>query len=261
MALKVIEAQPVIGVGLNRFADLFVAYSDYLGLRTGIWRDNPNSFYLWVVAELGIIGAFLFIFEASRLQLKEDWREIIWLPIFGTMLLFGPHLNFLEVNILFISLLSLSFTYRTAKGPVYLLGLVLFPFIGFAIGAKTLSEPTGLYSWEFDGHLFRWTDAAGRFDEFTTSNRATVVFEYSQPHHSVEDKVVFQCSSESPVELSLKPGVKTTVTINCPQAGLNTIFFRLNRSWIPAEEIKGSHDYRRLGMKLYLDPSDFVTHR
>lgn len=63
--------QPLLGVGPGRFAAEVPRLAHDLGIPIGLWRDNPNNFYLGVLAESGLVGAL-----ALWLALRGlSWRD------------------------------------------------------------------------------------------------------------------------------------------------------------------------------------------
>lgn len=261
VALEVFVDYPVIGVGLNRFGEVFVPYANALQLGTGVWTDNANSFYFWILAELGAVGAAIFAFELSRLKYRElEAPSTTWLPIFALLLVFGPHLHFLEVNTMSALLLAQYYQVRRANRSLVFLGLLIMPFVGFAIGAKTLSEPVGLYAWENDRAPFRWTERKGRFDVVIEEAQVAITFKVLNPQHAnLDEGLSLRCGNGTPVIVTPHDGVTTTVRFSCPRAGLNTIFFELKNDWIPAQVIPGSNDYRALGMMLLDSPASHAV--
>ena len=133
------------------------------------------------------------------------------------------------------------------------------PFVGFAIGAKTLSEPIGLYPWENDGKPFRWTAREGRFDVILSEPTATLTFRVLNPQHmDLKDGLTLKCGAGEPILLTPRDGITTTIRFSCSKSGLNTIFFKLRSAWIPAQVTPGSNDYRVLGMMLLDSPATHI---
>jgi O-antigen ligase len=59
-ALEMIKTNPLFGVGLNSYSYLFPAYSKKLGLARVATEREAHNMFLEVVAEIGLIGFFIF---------------------------------------------------------------------------------------------------------------------------------------------------------------------------------------------------------
>jgi O-antigen ligase len=75
-SLRLIEAQPVFGIGAGRYYPLSkLTLPPWLSLVYG--RENAHDYYLQIAAELGIVGSVAFIWvlgTALTPQLKRAWR-------------------------------------------------------------------------------------------------------------------------------------------------------------------------------------------
>lgn len=104
-ATSVWLTSPVFGVGFNRFEQVLPSVEGSLGVDLKGWRDNPNNFYLGTLAELGVVGviALLLLFRVIQFRTAEQEGETLrrfFIISFALLLIFGPHLDFLEVALI-----------------------------------------------------------------------------------------------------------------------------------------------------------------
>lgn len=98
---------PLAGIGVGQFMRHFTEVSAELGYTLNGWTDNPNSFYLQILVELGIIGFFALVFSTVQFKFGQGRTlETSCTVGFLVQLLVGPHLQFLEVALISPLLLS-----------------------------------------------------------------------------------------------------------------------------------------------------------
>jgi hypothetical protein len=94
---------PLFGVGFNQFDRKFAHASEQLNLNTQRWKDNPNSFYLGIFSELGLIGVLVFLIGLAQIKFRP-FSDLTFLSAGGyaflISLIVGCHLDFIEVAIL-----------------------------------------------------------------------------------------------------------------------------------------------------------------
>lgn len=174
---------PVIGIGLGRFQEVVPYYAKELGFGTGAWSDNPNSLYLGMLAETGLVGILLLFLSLLNFRFRAELgsqarvRENLCIA-FLILLAIGPHLDFDEVAVLFGLIASQTFTARRitasaseaplilpAGRPAYVAGALLALFFIVAVLSAIKSSSWGLYSWEMTPHgVARWTRSAAQVE-------------------------------------------------------------------------------------------------
>lgn len=186
MVARMWSDNPILGIGIGRFRELMPLYYSNFG-EGALYTDNPNSFYLGLLVETGLLGltAFFFSFTFFKVS-KSNLHGRSAFLVLALLLLTGPHTDFNEVAILAAVILAhglelkekspgLSFESlpdSAVKIPFYcclLLGLSFhFP--------KVLNTASGYYSFEIDGgRLFRWTtNRASNHVECNSTGEASV---------------------------------------------------------------------------------------
>ena len=92
---------PLMGVGYHQFERFFSSAATSLGFQVGTWKDNPNSFYLGIFSELGLVGVLLFTIGLSAYHFKYQSTVLGVVGVsFLFALIFGCHLNFFEVALI-----------------------------------------------------------------------------------------------------------------------------------------------------------------
>jgi O-antigen ligase len=320
VAFAVISDYPWIGVGPAGFASSFVSYAHALSLNTGVWFDNANSQYLSILAELGLIGTVLilvaFILPAGRnlgptlaslsrlliasrpqesragmsasmleaSQISASATERHWLRaatfVFCILLIFGPHLFFVEVAVVAALLVNGTPTLRRNKLSASSLPSALALPVTFLVffGLIFISRPGfGLYHWESqEERYFRWSSVRARFPVLCTPlGLAPVTF---RAHRSLELRYTVTFSAQSLIRRSStsdSPETTTSLgrvtqhhlsvnlasserhqpTLQCP-AGVESAWIDLvvSPAFIPA--LAGpSDDFRVLGVQIEGEPS------
>ena len=170
IAIAVWEYSPITGAGLDQFRNWVLPVSRSLGIDIGVYTDNPNNFYLGILAELGVIGCVGFIaaFHCMRLQWKYALREQAYVPlVFLILLITGPHVLFPSVAILASMLFGfISLPQRVEYGFGVRYGAVLFLVGLFSVGQSRFEQ--GFHAWEQAGSgaahytFLRWTGPQAR---------------------------------------------------------------------------------------------------
>lgn len=107
IALAIWRDNWLFGVGPTEFRVWMPFYVDKLQIPIGDWVDNSNNFYLGVLAELGVIGMAALLISFLRFPWKVKNPAVsaaVW--TFLLLLITGPHLDFLEISLLFALILS-----------------------------------------------------------------------------------------------------------------------------------------------------------
>ena len=167
MALQAWQDNPVVGMGPDQFRLSSLEYSSRVGADIGLWVDNPNSFYLGLLAEVGVIGILVLGGALRWLTITSPSSDShasaahLALFAFACALLFGPHQEFDEV----CAVLALIGAYAVEPRPGETRSrMTAFSGWGLAVLAIPLifasmyHRPFGFYSWERDdGGFYRWT--------------------------------------------------------------------------------------------------------
>jgi len=173
ISARLLAANPWLGIGLERYRDYVVQLSTGAEGVQPLWSDNSNNFYLGLAAELGVLGFLCFLALVSSFRLRQSAAPLVrWtLGAFAVALLFGPHIEFCEVAILFGALLAATVEPRAiaaAGGAATRAGIVATNHRGWAVAVAIALIPAiaikgsfsqyGFYPWERDGaRFFRWT--------------------------------------------------------------------------------------------------------
>ena len=90
---------PFFGVGFNHFEPHLRRIITTEMPSLGSWQDNPNSFYLGILCELGLVGASLFIIAVSSTRIKRDATVISLSAAIACIvsLFIGNHFDFPDV--------------------------------------------------------------------------------------------------------------------------------------------------------------------
>lgn len=244
---------PIFGSGPERFRDLLPIYLKRRAVDIGGWSDNPNSFYLGTLAELGAVGGVALLLCFLQLRWTplrypvERWARI-GLSVFGVSLFLGPHLEFPEVAILFGILLG-SATYE--RGEIsrryYLLAL---PTLGGFIAYASYSRDHGFYRWE-EGRFgsFRWSSGQAYGHLPCQNGAATLKVTTSDPRAASLPPQVTIIGKEETQVLTVRPGQVKEVRIRCVK-GLQAYQLRVSRVWVPSEVGMGA-DSRVLGVQVH----------
>jgi len=150
----------ILGVGFGNFRSVFPDYAKLLKLGTGTWSDNPNNFYLGVLAELGVLGFLALLVLIVNLRWQSQSTLLERLPILSMLFLLflGPHLEFTEVSLIFALLMSFCLNPRDLdfSPAAQLFSSAVFTSI---VALKVFYSPSGMFGIERtqSGELFRWS--------------------------------------------------------------------------------------------------------
>lgn len=250
------------GVGPEAFRLHFVEYAHELHLRTGIWSDNSNNFYLGLLAEFGVLGALALALTLVQLRWREKGTVIIEgrAPVFclALLLLLGPHLSFDEVAVLGAFLLANTFRIQShATRPVWVAaaaGLALL------VVAKAAYLPRGVYPFEQqDGELFRWSRRWAALNLHCRADGATsLTVRALHPDISARPVRVQIDALGQRWPLSLSDSQPQSIEIPCAAAGGGNaadgkvhVRIEIDRVWSPLASGMGG-DARVLGLQIFV---------
>jgi len=76
--LEMIKSHPILGVGLNNFAENYLAYAKSLGLSPTAEERAAHSLYIEVAAETGLVGftAFAALLYAMARGIANSWKKL-----------------------------------------------------------------------------------------------------------------------------------------------------------------------------------------
>jgi hypothetical protein len=250
----------LFGAGFERFRMLTSEYASQLGLGLGTWVDNSNNFYLGVLAELGIIGAASLALSLRPLTFKiGEYDSLLRAPVaaFLFLLLFGPHLSFDEVAVLFALILGLNCSinlpqFGSAKSVAALAVVAL-------IALKASQLPRGIYAWEKEGELsVRWTARSAQM-LFRCSREGLAHLRVRALNPDADANPVTGKVTSSLGEIKgfqLRTNEWASLNLACPvlqSAALDSISMpisiEVSRIWTPRKFGLGA-DRRRLGVQI-----------
>ena len=146
IALRTWKANPLFGVGLERFYVVQDKIAKSANLDLGQWRDNANNFYLQIAAEQGLVGSvlflilFIYLFRKAKKQ-SSDLSKMLLL-ILAVIFFTGPHLYFEEVKyfvaLIIASILGDSLNNKETGKFLKLGALPIFSAMTFVLGISLL---------------------------------------------------------------------------------------------------------------------------
>lgn len=135
-------SNPIFGIGYHNFNNELLKYSQLLNINLNGWKDNPNSYYLGLLAEQGICGLLVqtIIFRLFGIS-NEKPILASGIIIFLFLLLFGQHTDFLEVSIVFGLILGACIFKKSKKlNIINILSILLIWIIVFSYSAYSESK-------------------------------------------------------------------------------------------------------------------------
>jgi len=244
---------PLLGSGPETFRDLLPVYLEERKVDIGGWSDNANSFYLGLLAELGLLGGFALILSLTQLRLvqpvdrREGWARI-GVVVFAITLFLGPHLEFPEVAILFAVLLAQS---ATPHPYVPLRSYLLFaPAVSLLLGWRSTYLEYGFHRWERSPHgPYRWSTRRAFGTLQCADGKAVMRLSTSDPIAASHSPKVTIIGREETREVTVRPGQVKKIDLSC---GGEEVRYRLSvsRVWMPSEQGLGP-DSRILGVQVY----------
>ncbi len=286
IAWNVFLDNPLFGVGFGEFRSVVAPYAEGLRLQTGIWTDNANSFYLGVLAELGIIGALALLLCFRGFRLRRD-EQGLYLPgvvsvaALIAMLIFGPHLDFDEVAVISAFIMAAVFLLASecsAELPGFISmarteGVFGRRIVCLLISLSVVSlifvieraSPQGVYSWELDssGSLYRWSAARSSFQltchesedadirkgGFKSNRFVTrLKLQSLDPLVGTAPQHVRVSSNGQEQALELRDNQLKEIPIDCGYAGRVNVSLKVSPAWSPLE--RGMSDPRILGVTI-----------
>lgn len=244
-AISIFDASPLTGIGVGQFKNVFPFYVDS---SIGTWTDNANNFYLGIIAEQGILGAlFLFIGVRSLSYTDYSNKSLHYAVVaFLLLLLVGPHLEFLEVAILFGVILG-QVVNETKPLPKSIIASTIPSALILMI--ITLSNERGLYPWERDAHgLFRWSKIRSVVNVKCIDNKALITLSTFAP--SGLELVMRTSNSSREIFVNASP---SSENFECIGKDSIQIYLTSNATWSPSETFKNS-DPRKLSVMLRYHP-------
>lgn len=198
VAISLWKKYPLTGVGLQRFNESQAVAASDLGLDLSSFRENYSNFYLYVLAEQGLLGFFLFLcsfimFWLSISGSPASTREIVeekylsndeniyvvcnvLLFTMGVMLFTGLYLFHDEVRYLFVVILTFGMSVADSSKTKKLLpiaGLLLYVCgLSFPVAYAVMHGQSnkyllsrGLYKPEYTENYDKvvWTTKKARF--------------------------------------------------------------------------------------------------
>lgn len=249
------------GIGFQRFRYVMLPYLPELNLPLGTWIDNPNNFYLGILAELGLVGALVFMWSMLRLERERSDYNPSQVAVYVMLVLWltGPHHEFDEVACLLGLNLALGFRPGIFERKRWLNGL-LFVLVSLGVFTKGFGNERGFYAWELEGELFqRWMAGSAKSVVVCTPGEATYSFQVRslapdlsehplhlrvKAHHGYESSIALDSSQWTRVEVPCPAEVPSKVG-----GGELGIKLTTDRLWIPALSGLGG-DHRLLSVQI-----------
>jgi len=153
VSIRMFSAHPIFGIGSGNYKRELLPFS-YSSL--GTWSDNANNFYLQLLTEQGIFGFIIFclcFFRLRKINVSNFDPSLNALIIFALLLLFGPHIEFLEVSFLCGVLFQRSLTGITHTKTT----LLFSGFSALCLSCIAIFSTRGVYPYEYNEGFFRWT--------------------------------------------------------------------------------------------------------
>lgn len=249
---------PVMGIGPSQFPLRVTEFAQRAHVSIGLWRDNPNNYYLGILVEYGLIGLIALFYGLTRLRLKTGGDEGARssLIILSVLLLTGPHLDFDEVSILVGFLFAMGVEEKSMEDLVPFSFKIAAPIFAIAIFVTAYFGQAGLYEWEKDEDgFFRWTSVASKMNFFCDSDgKAIVKLRNALP--GVLQKTDIYTSFAPPQSLNISADSK--VELSCEYQGRRfkkiSVTIINSHPWQPKDHGMGE-DKRFLGVQIRLDPS------
>ncbi len=244
---------PGFGIGFGRIRELIPWYSLGVAPHIGMYTDNANNFYLGILAELGLVGLMALLWLGAGLRREfGDPRLPLLVGIFAVLLLFGPHVAFDEVAVLFSLILAEGFGVRKYPSLPLSVGSVI---LGLGAGVTFLSGNWGLHAVEQEGRAVRrWTmQRAQVWLACDATGNAQLTMRAIQPGLTTDPlSVLIATSSGAQWVRRISDNQWATTEIPCG-AEKRSVRVRLtpSRAWIPRFSGVGV-DSRVLGVQLEL---------
>ncbi len=246
---------PLFGVGLDRYRELLPPFAQALEITIGAWNDNPGSWPVFLLVELGLIGVLVFALDLRQLSMVRGTGTFILAACVA--LLIGCHTHAPLVAILYGAIAAFGIERHTDTNfgfSFFDAGVVLVaaPFIALI----AMWFPRGVYLWEMqDGLLVRWT---GSNAVVTATCRADgiVLRRLAPPGLHQRVSVVEGDRNRSVDDGSTSP--LTSLNCNGPhrQSRRSQVHLHVSPTWIPNQHGVGD-DPRPLGVVLeYPQPID-----
>jgi hypothetical protein len=236
-------------VGYENFRSIVPEVSAALGFKIGTWSDNPNNFYLGVLAETGLVGALSLGLSLARLSFKQTSsgsRSAFWALL--VLLLLGPHTDFTEISLLAALLLAENLEFKEkGLGYSWLLCLVS---VGIVFAACRLER--GFYAWEgSQEEMWRWTGSSARgLLVCGSQGQGFIKIRALNPDLSSTALTASISAAYGGQELVLKDHNWHEVLFVCPEPGKIFAYkIRPSRVWSPAAWGQGA-DRRLLGLQV-----------
>lgn len=261
---------PLTGIGFHRFPLVVTAIADRIGIPLAGWSDNPNSFYLGVFAELGVLGGVILAGTAMQFRVRRNVGSPKNLLAYGAIVLFillliGPHTDFDEVALLAALFLAEFVVVRERLTGISLPGkLCAVAALGVftVLAVYHLHSARGLYPAEIDseGKLFQWSSKEAYLSLPCDSPAIPRTIPEANRVAQISLRVIHPDLHTHPVTMTLQTHAEnqsrtmtdTTwqiFTFECRSHPHIPIMVRVSRTMIPAQLGWGA-DYRILGAQL-----------
>jgi len=253
LSVEMFLLNPFFGVGLDHFRLHLLPIALQNDYNLGVWNDNANNFYLGILAELGIVGALYLIYclYPTKLKPANNWtvvasRESVLLLAF--LFLFGPHLHFLEVSLLFGLLLAISC--HPPRKPIKPAVLVVPTFVIFLMVSKNINRDRGWYLWEKSAdRYYRWSSSSSTItlpcQLQNSQNVASLSIQSLRPAYLGATEIEFNTEG-SLSRKSLASGEYFNQEFSCSDSNIK-VDMQISPAWSPSDRDPQA-DWRSLGV-------------
>ncbi|HMO02905.1 MAG TPA: O-antigen ligase family protein [Oligoflexia bacterium] len=252
--LNLFKQNPIFGVGFNDFRLYLPESLKQLGININGWSDNPNSFYLAILTELGIVGALLLIYGLSQLQFKKFTERsslTARLSLSGLIiaLFFGPHFEFTEVAILSTFILAENFDLKLDSPSVWhkrATHLTIIAFLSIFIIKAVLSNEGGYF---ISGRSL-WLKGNARLTLNCDSlNQAGFILANDHSFSTIGFKVITG-NNQQIITDHLRPKERKKFSINC-SGDQKKIFIKYKANQLATKKLGATKkDQRWLSLRL-----------
>ena len=261
IGLEMWRDNPLYGVGLVRFRQYLPHYAEQAGVDIGPWLDNANNFYLGILAELGLCGAFCLLLTVASLTISKSHGNVglarPTLIIFLLLLFLGPHLDFDEVALTFAVLAAkagvihrkvLKVRYTAALALMLVLIVPFRAMTAQGIGSRE-SSPEG---------DFVWSARTARYP-VVCDQQGNYRFDFRAPHPNLAEKPlrVQIRLFETERVLTITDHTRHQEVLPCRAAGAaaqsnlrEILELTLDSTFVPDKTHKNG-DLRSLGVQIY----------
>lgn len=244
-AFSIFKITPLTGIGIGQFREIFPYFADS---SLGTWTDNSNNFYLGIIAEQGLLGLIFGLGAIISLRIRGDADKLhkYSLIAFLLLLIVGPHLEFIEVAVLFGILLG-NVVEEKSEAPNYL-AVSALPASLFLL-LIIISTERGAFQWERDPNgLFRWSSQRSVIRVKCNDNLANLTISTQAP-----EGIELQLRTSLQAKERFINTTPISEIFECEGRDSILITLTCSNTWTPSTLLNNS-DNRKLGVMIRYQP-------